>query len=155
MMRLIVLSVLLYGQLSVALAADKPFVASTVDQLQQKYQGKNWLMLLWSLDCPPCFKELAVIKQLKSTNAQLPIVIVNVDGFEELTQDRHSVIQQFNLSQLDNYYFVEDDVERSRYQLDPNWHGELPRSYFFDANGKFRAKSGLVDKELIQTWLQL
>ena len=156
MKQIILFILIMLSQVSLALAVnEQPFVNSTLEQLQQKYQGKNWLMLLWSLDCPPCFKELETVQQLHSGINKLPVVIVNVDSDSEIGAERISVIEQFQLTSLEHYYFVDGEVEKSRYQLDPNWHGELPRSYFFDASGQFRAKSGLVSKKLIKTWLAL
>lgn len=136
-------------------AKEQVFNQSTFKQLKQEYGGKPWILLVWSVDCPPCFKELAMVKELLTLRPQLPIVLLNADGEMIATTERQQIINQFDLSALKHFYFADGQVQSGRYQLDPNWHGELPRSYFFDTKGEYRAKSGLVSKALIAKWLGL
>lgn len=39
--------------------------------------------------------------------------------------------------------------EQLRYAIDPKWRGEMPRSYWFDASGNYKAHSGLVTLETV------
>ncbi len=132
-------------------AEQQPFSQTTFEQLKIQHQGKKWLMVLWSVDCPACFKELALIKSFEQEN--LNLVIVNADDSDEVTNERHKVVQQYQLDRYQNYFFADNTGDQMRYVIDPSWYGELPRSYFVDETGKFFGKSGLIAPEHIKTWL--
>lgn len=147
-----VLVLIILQPLSVS-AKEQAFDATVLQQLTTSYSGQRWLMVLWSIDCPPCFKELEIIGKLAQKNLALPVVIINADGDESLAIERNNVLKQFGLQTIDTYYFTDSNVETSRYQIDPKWHGELPRSYFVDVQGKRFGKSGLLSKTLILDWI--
>lgn len=134
-------------------ASSLAFTKVELETLKQKNIGKKWLMLMWSVDCPPCFKELAVIKKLKQQGTHLNVVLVNADASNEVTQERANIIEEFQLNDLDNFYFIDGKAEYSRFIIDTSWFGELPRSYFIDTKGKFFGKSGLVNESLLTQWL--
>ena len=138
---------------NVTYAASLAFNQAELTSIKEQNKGKKWLMLMWSVDCPPCFKELAVIKKLAQQGANLNIVLVNADASEEVTKERVNVIEEFQLNNLVNLHFVDGKAEHSRFLIDSTWFGELPRSYFVDANGQFHGKSGLVKESLISQWL--
>jgi hypothetical protein len=129
------------------------FGSDIYEEIKQKYQGKKWLTLLWSVDCPPCMKELAIVKTLQQQQSELPIVIINVDTFEGSAQQRNNVVAHFNLASQINLHFSDGLEDQSRYLIDPHWFGELPRSYFIDEAGTFHGKSGLASKPLLERWL--
>jgi len=115
--------------------------------------GKQWLMLLWSVDCPPCFKELAIIQKLQNQYDDLAVVIINTDADDEINKEREDVIEKFELGGFTNFHLVDGKGDQSRFVIDPNWYGELPRSYFIESNGKFHGKSGLVNESILTQWL--
>jgi len=131
------------------------FNQSTFDKLKQNYKDKQWLMILWSVDCPACFKELALIKKLRKSQPDLPIVIINADDSDEVANERVKVMLDYQMDDLTNYHFTDGQGDSNRFMVDSNWYGELPRSYFVEANGKFHGKSGLLKEELIKKWLNI
>ena len=92
--------------------------------LKTQNMGKQWLMLLWSVDCPPCFKELAVIQKLQSQHDDLAVVIINTDANDEVKAEREDVIKKFELNNFNNFHFVEGKGDQSRFIIDPSWYGE-------------------------------
>ena len=48
--------------------------------------------------------------------------------------------------------FADSFVERLRYTIGPDWHGELPRSYFFDKDHNMQSHRVIMTKELLQEW---
>jgi len=122
-------------------------------EAKQKYQGKKWLTLLWSVDCPPCMKELAIVQTLQQQQSELAIVIINVDTFEDSHKQRDKILTHFNLMSQTNLHFSDGLEDQSRYLIDPQWYGELPRSYFIDEAGISHGKSGLASKALLEKWL--
>ena len=133
--------------------SEQAFNQQVFQQVKEKYQGTKWLMLLWSVDCPPCMKELALVQALRQTKNDLAVVMINVDSDEGSAQQRQEILQQFNLAGLNHFYFRDGFEDHSRYLIDPQWFGELPRSYFVDEAGTLHGKSGLVAKALLEKWL--
>lgn len=135
------------------LANVAPFNGDVFDQIKNKNLGKQWLMVLWSVDCPACYKELALIKSLRKENPNIDVIIVNTDGEDEANAESYKVMAKYQLLDTTTYFFEEGTADRNRYAIDPTWYGELPRSYFVDKKGKFNGKSGLVDPALLRKWL--
>jgi thiol-disulfide isomerase/thioredoxin len=133
----------------------QPFSQESFIALKQQKLGERWLMVLWSLDCPACFKELKLIQAIqKSTpHKSLNVVYINADDTDEITFERKKILAFYEMHFYKNLYFVDGQADKSRYQIDSNWYGELPRSYFVDEEGKFHGKSGLLDEKLINEWL--
>jgi len=138
---------------NMAYATSLAFNKVELESIKAQNKGKKWLMLMWSIDCPPCFKELAVIQKLTAQGANLNIVLINADASDEASQERINVIDEFQLNDLVNLHFVDGKAEYSRFMIDSTWFGELPRSYFVDTNGQFHGKSGLIKESLITQWL--
>lgn len=145
-----VLSSLSFG---VSAADSSEFDKRQLTQVKQQYDGERWLMLLWSVECPPCFKELAQIGKLAEENPDLPVVLINSDGDEWLDEQREALIEKYGLSKLQNLHFADGKAAKGRFVIDPSWYGELPRSYFYKSDGSRVAKSGLVATELLAKWL--
>ncbi len=123
------------------------------EQVKQEKIGQKWLALLWSVDCPPCMKELALVQKLQQNQKDLAVVMINTDTEESSEQERSDIIKHFNLMNLKNFHFTQGQEAQQRYQVDSQWFGELPRSYFVDEQGKFHGKSGLIAEELLTQWL--
>jgi len=138
---------------SASFAESIAFDKAQLTTVKAQNMGKQWLMLLWSVDCPPCFKELAIIQKLQQKNHDLAVVIINTDANDEINSERKDIIEKFELTNFTNFHFVDGEGDQSRFFIDPNWYGELPRSYFFESNGKSHGKSGLVNKSLLTQWL--
>lgn len=139
--------------LNLSYAQSVAFNKTKLSTIKTQNMGKQWLMLLWSVDCPPCFKELAIVQKLQRQHDDLAVVIINTDANDETEQERESIIEKFELNNLSNFHFVDGQGDQSRFVIDPNWYGELPRSYFVESSGKFHGKSGLVDQALLTKWL--
>jgi thiol-disulfide isomerase/thioredoxin len=133
----------------------QPFSNDTFLALKKEKLAERWLMVLWSLDCSACFKELKLIQVLQSANKskKLNVVFINADDNDEIEFERKQVLAVYNMLDFENFYFVDGEADKSRYQIDSSWYGELPRSYFVDEKGAFHGKSGLLDEALIKEWL--
>lgn len=134
-------------------ASSIAFDKEQLSLVKKQNMGKQWLMLLWSVDCPPCFKELAIIQKLQNLHNDLAVVIINTDADDEISEERAEIIEKFKLTHLSNFHFVDGQRDQSRYIIDSNWYGELPRSYFVQKSGKFHGKSGLVNESILIKWL--
>ena len=135
---------------------EQPFSLKTFNALKHKNLGQQWAVILWSVDCPACFKELALVNKLRQEQPDLAIVFINADENavdDEAFAERAKIIVDYGMGNLPNLYFSYNQATKSRYQIDPQWYGELPRSYFINRKGFFRGKSGLAKESHLRKWL--
>ena len=138
---------------SVSFAESIAFDKTQLAMLKTQHMGKQWLMLLWSVDCTPCFKELAIIQKLQRQHNDLAVVIINTDANDEVKTERTEIIEKFELGNITHFHFIDGQGDQIRFHIDPHWYGELPRSYFVASDGQFHGKSGLVNKSTLAKWL--
>lgn len=134
-------------------AASQVFSKTQLESIKRQNIGKQWLMVLWSVDCPACFKELALIEKMRQQQPDITVVIINADDNDDIQTEREQVLISYNLSALAHYHFSDGQGEQSRYLIDSSWYGELPRSYFVESNGRFHGKSGLINEQFAIKWL--
>lgn len=129
----------------------RPFGRDSLDAVREQYNGEPFILALWSLTCAPCYEELAFLAQLKRRQPALNIVLVATDDYRDPGQRRRleRTLEEYALGDLDNRAFA-GEARRIRYAIDPQWYGELPRSYFYDAGHQRRAVSGLLDDSRIR-----
>ena len=131
----------------------RPFISGSFSQILEQRQEKSFVLVLWSLDCPSCYKELEMLGQLNSRNTDLNIVLVSTDI--EATQDELlTVLSKYKLENIESWVFSGDSDERLRFEIDRSWYGELPRSYLFKASGKKQIVSGLLSEKKLMTFIK-
>jgi len=111
--------------------------------------GKNkqdHLVVLWSFDCPPCITELEKISDLHQQFPNYQLTLINTDAVDEQLRVK-KILKQFNLAELDNWGYANSDEEKLRYDIDPRWYGDLPRSYFFPLQGKIKRLRGALSSD--------
>jgi thiol-disulfide isomerase/thioredoxin len=128
------------------------FTAGSLEKIRSDYSGRPFLLILWSLDCPPCRKELGLLGDLKKRHPDFNLVLISTDATEHSGQVS-SVLASHHLTQSDAWIFSESSAERLRYVIDPAWYGEMPRSYFYDPEHNRAGISGALTADRIETWL--
>jgi thiol-disulfide isomerase/thioredoxin len=106
---------------SVSYADSIVFDKTQLATVKTQNMGKQWLILLWSVDCPPCFKELAIIQKLQRQHDDLAVVIINTDANDEINTERKDIIEKFELSHLKNFHFVDGQGDKNRFFIDLTW----------------------------------
>ena len=150
--RFLVLLSLLAWQTVPAAPAPQFFQADSLPNIVQARQGKPFLLVLWSLDCSVCMKELDTWSGLLKKQPKLNLVLVSTDA-PELAGEAAAVLEMRGLGQAEAWIFAEGDSPELRYAVDPSWYGELPRSYFYEADGQRRGVSGAIDEAELNAWL--
>ncbi|MCC5871609.1 MAG: TlpA family protein disulfide reductase [Gammaproteobacteria bacterium] len=146
------LTVLLAFALSPAASgAVQAFGPGTFEEIKAQYAAQTVLVLLWSLDCHHCKEGMAQAGAMRSGQPGLNLVLVNVDG-TAATAEIERALEGLQLADADNWQFVDAPAPRLRATIDPDWYGELPRSYLIDASGSPRGFSGRVSPALLDYW---
>lgn len=146
---------LMTAALPVAAGALKPFDENSLAALKKEQAGRPFVVGFWSATCVPCREELRLWSEWSTRYPAIKVVLVSTDPPEE-----HAAAQRMadryagDNAGADLRAFASDYAERLRWSVDPAWHGEVPRTYFFDAAHCVTAKSGLVDAAFVEGWLK-
>lgn len=144
-------ALLCIAQLSVA-EGIKPFVSGSMAQIKATQQQRPMIVSFWSIDCPPCYKELRLWRELSRRHPQLNLVLVSTDAAESRAEVRQ-VLQEQGVTHLQSWQFADGNAQRLRYEIDTGWYGELPRNYFYAPGSEPLALSGVVDSNKVEQWL--
>jgi len=129
----------------------QPFRADSLERITEPRSGEPFLLVLWSLDCPPCHRELSHLGQLGHRLDQEALVLISTDGPEHHAQVSDTLAKH-GLEAFESWAFADGFAERLRYQVDPQWYGELPRAYFYDAGHRREGVSGALSLERLERW---
>lgn len=137
---------------SSAVAEQLPFVATSMQQIERERAGERFIAVLWSTDCAPCRTELRLLSDLQRTEPELDIVLIATDPIEEraLVLD---VLSGYRFVAVESWIFADRNAEKLRYAVDPEWFGEMPRAYLYEADSSRRGISGALREELLLEWL--
>lgn len=131
----------------------RPFVPGSFSRILEQRQQKPFVLVLWSLDCPSCYKELEMLGEFSRQYTDLDIVLVSTDI--TATQDElQTILTRYKLDNVESWVFSGDSDERLRYEIDRSWYGELPRSYFFKTVEKKQVVSGILSEEKLMLWMK-
>lgn len=136
----------------------KPFVRGSHQQIISARAGKPFVIAFWSLTCTNCRDDLAMFGKLAKKYRNLDLVLVATDSPEQ-EQEIAGILQQYRLGRtglgrIESWVFADSYTERLRFEVDPQWYGELPRTYFFDAQGHATAISGKLDRLQTERWIR-
>lgn len=132
----------------------QPFTAESLQTIEQSHADRAFFIVLWALDCPPCRKELALLGQLQRQHENLPLVLISTDPADQ-GEEVMAVLEKYSLTNADSWIFGDSYTERLRHAIDPQWYGELPRSYFYDHDHKRNAVSGILKERELNNWLDM
>jgi thiol-disulfide isomerase/thioredoxin len=130
-----------------------PFVSGSIKEIVASRQGKPFILGMWSLTCTHCREELAMLSGLVKKHPDLDLVLIATDTPEE-SEAISATLRQFGLGGTEAWVFADPFAERLRFEIDPKWHGELPRTYLYDPSHKVRAFSGKPDALQLEQWLK-
>ncbi len=150
-----IISLLLCLSAACASAAQetKHFVRGSYQEIVSARAGKPFIIGFWSLTCTNCIDDLAMFGKLAKKYRDLDLVLVATDTPEQKRELAHT-LQRYRLERTESWVFADGFVERLRYEVDPQWYGELPRTYFYDARGNAVAVSGKLERVQIERWLR-
>lgn len=132
----------------------QPFEPATMQKIVEAQQGKPFVLVLWSLDCEFCLTSLDVLSKEMRHRKNLNVVTISTDPVND---PETAPVMNKRLARLgldkNNWAFGDLPPERLRFVVDRSWHGEMPRSYWFNAKGERVAYSGVITPAVIDKFL--
>jgi hypothetical protein len=141
---------------SLAYAAQgiREFKSDSLQRIVAEQKGKPFVLVVWSLDCSFCQTSLDNLVAEQRRRKDLRIVTLSTDTLGDRETMAASVKRLQALGLTNNAWaFGDEPPEHLRYALDPRWHGEKPRSYWFNAKGEKTAYSGVITPPLIDKFM--
>ncbi len=57
------------------------------------------------------------------------------------------ILGKNDLAGLENWIFADDNSQKLRYEIDPLWYGEMPRTYFYNKKHEREGVSGVLSQK--------
>jgi thiol-disulfide isomerase/thioredoxin len=127
-------------------AALNAFTSTSYRQILAKYAGQPFVLVIWSITCPACLKDMPLLSALHKSWPALKMVMLATDELGASSDQVQAVLSKYGLAGLENWVFAEDNTQKLNYEIDPSWYGELPRTYFFDSAHVRQGISGVLSK---------
>jgi len=150
--RLLMIAMLSITFSGAVFADHQPFTTDSLRQIEQQYAGEPFLLVIWEINCFPCREELELLGKLKQLHPEMNLSLLATDDISRITEIA-IILKDNQLDQVDSWIFADPNIERLRYSIDPEWFGELPRNYFYDADSSRFGVSGRITEEVMNEWL--
>lgn len=144
---------LLLAAQSAAAQELKPFVRGSYQQIVSARAGKPFIVSFWSLSCTYCATELSMLGKLLEKHRGIDLVLVSTDTPLDEAAIK-ATLDKSALGKAESWVYADSHADRLRYEVDREWHGELPRTYFFAAGEDARAASGKLDEAEVERWIR-
>ncbi|MCK9200937.1 MAG: redoxin domain-containing protein [Gallionella sp.] len=140
---------------SAVLAAQelKQFGRGSQQQIVSARAGKPFIVAFWSVNCTYCGAELAMFGKLLKKYPGLDLVLVSTDTPAD-DLEIAAVLKKHALDRAEVWVFADSHADRLRFEVDPEWYGELPRTYFHAAKEGVRAASGKIEQADVERWIE-
>lgn len=129
----------------------RPFVTGSMQQIRAAHAGRPFVLALWSLTCSHCQEELAQLGTLQRRHPELNVVLISTDTPDD-AQALTATLARHGLARAETWVYADAFVERLRFEIDPRWGGELPRTYFFDRAHAVTVRSGALAPAELERW---
>jgi thiol-disulfide isomerase/thioredoxin len=131
----------------------RPFVRGSWNEIRQAHAGQATVVHFWGLTCGPCRVEMPNWGKLLLERHDLNLVVINADLVPNEAGAVSTMIAQTGLAAAENWTFKDDFVERLRYEIDPRWQGDIPRTLLIARDGTTTVIEGVADLENVREWL--
>ena len=80
------------------------------------------------------------------------MVTISADLVPDLPGATRSMLEKSGLASAENWIFNDAFVERLRFEIDPGWQGDIPRTLLISAGGEITTMEGTAEMADIEKW---
>jgi thiol-disulfide isomerase/thioredoxin len=131
----------------------RAFGRGSWQEIRKAHAGRPLVVHFWGVTCGPCRTEMPIWGKFLHERADLHLVMIDADLTPDVPGAVKSMLEQSGLATAENWVFDDDFVERLRYEIDPQWQGEIPRTLLIAPDGTTTAIEGVADLAKINAWL--
>ncbi len=136
-----------------AVAGDAaPFVRGSWQDIRAHYAERPLVVHLWGLTCGPCLTELPRWSRLRAAFPKIDLVLIAADPAPMPAERVEATLAKAGLGDVESWNFADRFTARLRFEIDPAWRGELPRTLLIDPDGTVTAVPGVTNWKTIEDW---
>jgi thiol-disulfide isomerase/thioredoxin len=132
----------------------RSFVRGSWNEIRKAHVGQPTVVHFWGLTCGPCRVEMPNWGKLLQERPDLNLVVINADLVPNEPGAVSAMLAQTGLAPAENWTFGDGFVERLRYEIDPQWQGEIPRTLLIARDGTTTVIEGVADLARVKAWLE-
>ena len=157
MKRLLLAVIFLIACLGAAPGAEtpselKPFVRGSWQEILRSHAGRPTLVHFWGVTCGPCKVELPLLGQFMKDHSEVDVVMISADLVPNLTAATRAMLEKARLGSAENWIFSDGFVERLRFEIDPAWQGDIPRTLLIARDGTVTTIEGSAEIPDLEKW---
>jgi thiol-disulfide isomerase/thioredoxin len=130
----------------------KPFVRGSWQDVLRSHAGRPTLVHFWGVTCGPCKVELPLLGQFMKDHAEVDVVTVSADLVPDLPGATRAMLEKSGLGPAENWIFNDGFVERLRFEIDPAWQGDIPRTLLIARDGTVTTIEGSAEIPDLEKW---
>jgi len=131
----------------------RPFKRGSWQEIRQAHAGRATVVHFWGLTCGPCRVEMPQWGKLLRERSDLDLVAIDADLIPNQVEDASEMLARTGLAGAENWIFDDPFTERLRFEIDPRWQGEIPRTMLIARDGKTTVIEGVADPAQVRAWL--
>src|SRR5262245_60511931 len=117
------------------------------------HAGRPTMVHFWSVTCGPCKVELPLIGAYLKEEPRLDVVMISADLVPSMRDATLAMLKNAGLDNTENWIFSDAFVERLRFEIDPAWQGDIPRTVLIARDGAVTTIEGTVEIDDLRKWL--
>jgi thiol-disulfide isomerase/thioredoxin len=130
----------------------KSFERGSWQKLLRSHAGRPTLVHFWGVTCGPCKVELPELGEFMKHHPSVDVVTIDADLVPNSDAAAMSMLKDAGLSSAENWMFSDGFAERLRYEVDPAWQGDIPRTILISSGGETATIEGSVEPSMLQKW---
>jgi thiol-disulfide isomerase/thioredoxin len=130
----------------------KPFGRGSWQEILRSHAGRPTIVHFWGVTCGPCKVELPLLGTFMKDHPAIDMVTISADLVPDLPDATRSTLEKSGLSLAENWIFDDGFVERLRFEIDPGWQGDIPRTLLITREGVMTTLEGSADMAEVEKW---
>lgn len=131
----------------------RPFVRGSWPQITSAHAGRAFAIHFWGVTCAPCRVEMPVWGQLVKERADLKLVTIHSERIPPDMSIVQKMLANAGLASTESWTFAERFQEPLRFEVDPEWRGEIPMTLLIGRDGTIKTIIGSAEPDDIRAWL--
>jgi len=132
-----------------------PFKRGSWQEIRNAHAGQPTVVHFWGLTCGPCRVEMPEWGRLLQERTDLKLVVIDADLIPNEAGAAVEMLAKTGLASAENWIFDDSFVERLRFEIDPQWRGEIPRTMLIARDGTTTTIEGVADQAQVRSWLDM
>jgi thiol-disulfide isomerase/thioredoxin len=130
----------------------KPFGRGSWQDILRSHAGRPTIVHFWGVTCGPCKVELPLLGGFMRDHSAIDLVTISADLVPDLPDATRTMLEKSGLRSAENWIFSDGFVERLRFEIDPGWQGDIPRTMLISREGTITTIEGSAEMTELEKW---